>query len=171
MPSDVIQWFPGHMAKTRRLIKENLSGIANSVGVTIDGKEVDIDMIFPLKRLMMDRASSLGAVYVNSDNGKKYVNVPVAFYGGGVNLSEVTVNNYENKSSLTAEVDVNLLDSALSYKGSGDSGKVATMKALALKTVVSVTGYEPFSFRFVKGGYLFDETPKVTDLIANVKGE
>ena len=153
------------------LIKENLSGIANSVGVTIDGKEVDIDMIFPLKRLMMDRASSLGAVYVNSDNGKKYVNVPVAFYGGGVNLSEVTVNNYENKSSLTAEVDVNLLDSALSYKGSGDSGKVATMKALALKTVVSVTGYEPFSFRFVKGGYLFDETPKVTDLIANVKGE
>ena len=25
MPSSVIQWFPGHMAKTRRLIKENLS--------------------------------------------------------------------------------------------------------------------------------------------------
>ncbi|MBQ8236305.1 MAG: ribosome biogenesis GTPase YlqF [Clostridia bacterium] len=25
MPSTVIQWFPGHMAKTRRLIKENLS--------------------------------------------------------------------------------------------------------------------------------------------------
>lgn len=27
MPSDVIQWFPGHMAKTRRLIKENLSSV------------------------------------------------------------------------------------------------------------------------------------------------
>ena len=24
MPSQTIQWFPGHMAKTRRLIKENL---------------------------------------------------------------------------------------------------------------------------------------------------
>ena len=24
MPSDIIQWFPGHMAKTRRLITENL---------------------------------------------------------------------------------------------------------------------------------------------------
>lgn len=24
MPSENIQWFPGHMAKTRRLIKENL---------------------------------------------------------------------------------------------------------------------------------------------------
>lgn len=27
MPSKVIQWFPGHMAKTRRLIKENLSNV------------------------------------------------------------------------------------------------------------------------------------------------
>ncbi len=27
MPSDIIQWFPGHMAKTRRLIKENLSSV------------------------------------------------------------------------------------------------------------------------------------------------
>ena len=25
MPSNIIQWFPGHMAKTRRLIRENLS--------------------------------------------------------------------------------------------------------------------------------------------------
>ena len=24
MPSENIQWFPGHMAKTRRLIRENL---------------------------------------------------------------------------------------------------------------------------------------------------
>ncbi len=27
MPSDIIQWFPGHMAKTRRLITENLSQV------------------------------------------------------------------------------------------------------------------------------------------------
>jgi ribosome biogenesis GTPase A len=27
MPTDIIQWFPGHMAKTRRLIKENLSSV------------------------------------------------------------------------------------------------------------------------------------------------
>ena len=153
------------------LIKENISGIANSFDVTIDGKEVTIDTIFPLKRMMTDRASSLGAVYRNSEDGKKYVNVPVAFYGGGVNLSEVTVNNYKNKSTFTGAVDVSLLDSALSYKASGDSGQMATLKALAIKAVVAVTGYEPFSFHFVKGGYLYGETPKVTDLIANVKGE
>lgn len=27
MPSDQIQWFPGHMAKTRRMIRENLSSV------------------------------------------------------------------------------------------------------------------------------------------------
>ena len=27
MPSQVIQWFPGHMAKTRRMISENLKNV------------------------------------------------------------------------------------------------------------------------------------------------
>ena len=27
MPSENIQWFPGHMAKTRRLIAENLGNV------------------------------------------------------------------------------------------------------------------------------------------------
>ena len=27
MPSQMIQWFPGHMAKTRRLISENLKSV------------------------------------------------------------------------------------------------------------------------------------------------
>jgi hypothetical protein len=38
-----------------------------------------------------------------------------------------------------------------------------------LKTVITVSGFEPFSFRFTKNGYLYGETPKVTDLIANAK--
>lgn len=154
------------------LIEENLSSVANSLDITIDGKQVDIDTIFPLKRLMADRALMVGALYTDSSNGKKYVNVPVAFYGGGLNLSEVTLNNYENKSSFSAQVDVDLLDSCLSYKQSGGSnGSSQQLKAMALKAVVTVAGYEPFSFQFVRNGYLYGETPKVTDLIANVKGE
>ena len=27
MPSEIIQWFPGHMAKTRRMISENLKNV------------------------------------------------------------------------------------------------------------------------------------------------
>ena len=33
MPSDVIQWFPGHMAKTRRLMKECLSSVDLSIEI------------------------------------------------------------------------------------------------------------------------------------------
>lgn len=33
MPSDVIQWFPGHMAKTRRLMQESLSSVDLSIEI------------------------------------------------------------------------------------------------------------------------------------------
>ncbi len=33
MPSDVIQWFPGHMAKTRRLMQESLSQVDISIEI------------------------------------------------------------------------------------------------------------------------------------------
>ena len=33
MPSDVIQWFPGHMAKTRRLMQECLSSVDLSIEI------------------------------------------------------------------------------------------------------------------------------------------
>ena len=35
MPSQTIQWFPGHMAKTRRMIGENLSLLARICGVLV----------------------------------------------------------------------------------------------------------------------------------------
>ncbi len=38
MPSDIIQWFPGHMAKTRRLITENL----NQVDIVIELRDARI---------------------------------------------------------------------------------------------------------------------------------
>ena len=42
---------------------------------------------------------------------------------------------------------------------------------MMLKSVTVVTGYEPFKFICMKGnGYLYDETPKVSDLIENAKG-
>ncbi len=150
------------------MIEENLSKIINSTPELSENIniEVNLDMLFPLKKLMTERAVFQGAIY--NDSGSRYINVPVAFYGGGINLSEVTIDNYQNKSSLSSKLEVNLLDSYLNYQNSGSS---SMLKALALKTVVTVTGYEPFSFHFVKDGYLYGETPKVTDLIANVKGE
>ena len=152
------------------LIEENFSTVANSLGISLEGKkvEINIDMIFPLKEMMIGRASAQSAIYINSENGKKYVNVPVVFYGGGLNLCEVTSNGYENESNLSSKVNVNLLDNCLNYQSSGSA---ATLRAFALKTVITGTGYEPFAFQFVTKGYLYGETPRVTDMIAKVKGE
>lgn len=152
------------------LIEENFSTVANSLDISLEGKqvEIDIDMIFPLKEMMIGRAGAQSAIHVNAENGKKYVNVPVVFYGGGLNLCEVTSNGYKNESSLSSKVNVNLLDSCLNYQSSSST---ATLKAFALKTVITGTGYEPFGFQFVSKGYLYGETPRVTDLIAKVKGE
>ena len=48
---------------------------------------------------------------------------------------------------------------------------MSMMKDIMLKAVTIVSGYEPFRFVCIKGnGYLFGETPKVSDLIANAKG-
>ena len=48
---------------------------------------------------------------------------------------------------------------------------IDTLKNMMLKSVTVVTGYEPFKFMCLKGnGYLYDETPKVSELIENAKG-
>ena len=44
---------------------------------------------------------------------------------------------------------------------------------MILKTVTVVTGFEPFKFILLDGkdGYLFNETPQISDLIENAKGD
>jgi len=147
------------------LIEENISAVANSVGLA--DLQITIDMIFPLKSMLMQKAANQGSQYYDAESGKRYVNVPVAFYGGGLNLSEVTFQNYENLSNISGEVEVDLLDTYLNLSGS--SGTSSLLRGIMLKTVITVSGFEPFSFRFTKNGYLYGETPKVTDLIANAK--
>ena len=45
---------------------------------------------------------------------------------------------------------------------------IESLKNMMLKSVTVVTGFEPFRFVVMKGnGYLFDKTPKVSDLIEN----
>ena len=66
------------------------------------------------------------------------------------------------------KLTIDLLDSYLSLeKGSG----MTMFKNMMLKSVTIVTGYEPFYFECIKGnGYLYGETPNVSDLIQNAKG-
>ena len=66
MPSDVIQWFPGHMAKTRRLISENLK----NVDAVID---IEAQAVSPPPRVSEDPAARylIGIARVKRENGEK----------------------------------------------------------------------------------------------------
>ncbi len=147
------------------LIDENISAIVNSIGL-YDG-EITIDDIFPLKPMVMNGAAARGGTY--TVDGKVNVNVPVAYYGGGLNLSVVSFDGIENVKNYTAEFDVDITGEYL--KLSGGSSDFAQMKNIMLRTVTTVTGFEPFTFRAVKNGYLYGETPSIFELIENAKGE
>ncbi len=139
------------------LIKENISTIIKEVA----GKdtEISIDTIFPVKPLLVNTARNNGDTY-NSE-GKEYINIPFAFYGGGLNLSTIDISNLENQEHLGDIFEIDFMGEFLT-PGS------ASMYDLMSKAVTIVTGYEPFKFGCMKGdGYLFNESPSVQELIKN----
>lgn len=149
------------------LIKENISAFAASIDPDLASKvDINIDKIFPIKQYLTQAASSNGDLYAK--DGKTYINIPVAYYGGGLNLSKVTYSKEVMDGNVDKKLTIDLLDSYLSLeKGSG----MTMFKNMMLKSVTIVTGYEPFYFECIKGnGYLYGETPNVSDLIQNAKG-
>jgi hypothetical protein len=101
-------------------------------------------------------------------DGQNYVNVPIAYYGGGINLSTVNYTG-ELYDDRFVELKIDLLENYLDYQGSGQASQYLN---IMLKSVTVVTGFEPFKFVCVKAdGYLFNEKPLVSDLISNAKGE
>lgn len=163
------------------LINENISSFVDDAkemfGVTdADIGDISIDTIFPIKSFLKS-----SVVTTTSSDGKVYVNIPIAYYGGGANLSKVTFDTEDLKYDSCKLTVVDLLDKYLSLKGidpsNVDLGKLdlAVIKNVMLKCVTIVTGYEPFKFISVnKQGYLFDEgprAPQALELIKNAQGE
>ncbi len=168
------------------LIGENMSKVVGSLGGDLD---IDIDDIFPLKEILTKVARENGCICQRE--GRSYINIPVALYGGGVNLSVVNEKDLTSKG-LTEIMDVDLLDSYLemnmlqnpeSLASLKDSIKtmlqdfkpetlfsnpdlIRYIKEVLTKTVTTVTGFEEFKFQFVSDPEgLFDENgkPKIAD--------
>lgn len=87
-----------------------------------------------------------------------------------MNLSEVDISNLAHSDQYGDTLNVKLLDHYITLPEGGN--EIQMMKNLMIKTVTVVTGQNPFKFRCIKGnGYLFDETPDVSQLRKNLKGE
>lgn len=153
------------------LIVENISSVMsdamNSLGAN---RTITIDDLFPLKSLLFKSAEENGQAYVS--NGKKYVNVPVAFYGGGLNLSTVTANGLENVTEYAPPISLPWIDWYLDESNEVDeNSNLRDLKRMVQRMVTVVTGFEEFKFTCMQGnGYLYGEDPKVSELRDNVRG-
>ena len=154
------------------LIRENISTIANSIFSEENIRKITIDDIFPLKSMLVSKANQQSCVYsyTKDEETSRYINIPIAYYGGGLNLSNVDTTNLENSEVLSNKIPVNLIDSYITLD-TDDESLIRVMKNLMLKAVVTVIGCEEFKFICYKNsGYLFNETPSVSELRNNVKG-
>ena len=154
------------------LIDENISSALGNVDVG-DGEEikVSIDQFFPIKPILRDMANSLGYIYKN--DGNDYINSIVAYYGGGKNYSNLTIESDNlNDSIMGQKIEVNLLEKLDSYIdiSGGMSGLV---NAVLSRCVLFAAGFEPFNFctNGVVGSetpYLFNEQPEYLSLKENL---
>lgn len=158
------------------LVGENISKlVADFVPELAD--KVNLDRIFPIKQVLLEDGGKLGAIYKTGDVTN--INVPIAFYGGGLNNSRVTCDDtFTYKSHLINldedETNVDALDVDFLKKYAelpkAEGGTMANLANIAVKCVTLVSGFNPFRFTISKGdGYLYDEAPKVQDLIDNAK--
>lgn len=168
------------------LIDENISTIVANMGDGLGDlagelqgmRKITIDDIFPIKPILINSARANGCVYTEGETS--YVNIPVAYYGGGVNLSTVTYEGFEGAGNLKNALTIDLVDNYLNssvdlnnidLNNISGSELFSLLKTVAVKAVPTVTGFAPFKFQLVEGsGYLYGETPSYSDLIADAKG-
>ena len=164
------------------LIKENMTYYVGALAPNYTSY-VTIDKIFPIKEYLFKEA---GSNYTTSKDGKTYINVPIAYYGGGSNLSTVDISELNNKEMFGDTLTIDFLDRYLNLKqtnktysslmelisSSISEKNMEPCKNIVLKSVTVVTGYEPFKFMcMTKDGYLYGEAPDVKELIENAKGK
>ncbi len=145
------------------LISENISVVTQDIFG--EAKHVDIEDIFPIKSLLYAQASNTSALH--SANGKQYLNIPIAFYGGAVNNSVVNTDNLETPISVSLAPDW-ITHFLKMEQGDGstniDITDTAFVKSLMQRTVTAVAGFDPFRFECVGNGVLFGEQPDVSQL-------
>ncbi|MBO5481399.1 MAG: hypothetical protein J6A63_09465, partial [Clostridia bacterium] len=114
-------------------------------------------------------AGKKGQTY--SVDGKTYLNVPVAYYGGGLNLSTVSFTNIENVAEYGETLPLDWINEYLSNSDDVSEDDLSSLKKMVQRMVTVVTGFEEFKFTCMKGnGYLYGKAPNVSELRENIKG-
>lgn len=148
------------------LINENISKIANGVLGGNSNINLTIDDIFPVKSLLFEKARDKGFMV------SKNINVPIAFYGGGLNLSKVTYSmGAEIRKHIQNDITPGLLNKVLSLgASSANGGGLSNVRAMMKRCVLTTIGFNDFKFSLINGeDYLFKKNIDIKDLINNAK--
>ena len=159
------------------LVGENISTIIGTYAPEF-ADIISLDKIFPIKEILLEGGKECGAI-LNKD-GTNHINVPIAFYGGGLNTSRITCDesftyrdhlvDFDNDISNVDTIDVDFLNSYSKLPKSEGDDTLSRYANIVLKCVTIVSGFNPFKFTLAKGdGYLYNEAPKVQELIDNAK--
>ncbi|MDY2728122.1 MAG: hypothetical protein SOV26_03870 [Candidatus Onthovivens sp.] len=116
------------------LIEERLGDFLSSLGLEAE-LDIDIDMYFPMKKLLKEAANEKNYIYKEEE--KEYVNTPIAFYGGGKNNSIVT---FEDSSKIGDDISIDILKNAMFA-----SDENFFVSALS-KCVPAAAGFNKFKF-------------------------
>ncbi len=153
------------------LIEEDMTAAVGAVLGDMNAldREVTIDDVFPLKSMLFRDAERTGRTYKVND--KTYVNIPIAYYGGGVNLSKVTYTDLEKVEEMTEPLALDWITEYLGNVGDISQEDMSSLKYLVQRMVTTVTGFESFKFVCMNGnGYLYGEGPSENQLRENIKG-
>ena len=159
------------------LVGENISSVIANFAPEYENA-ITLEKIFPIKDVLLSDGKEKGATY--QKDGETNINIPIAFYGGGLNKSRVTCDdtftykdhllNLDSDETNIDTLDVDFLKSYAKLPKANGSDTLSRYANMVLKSVTIVSGFNPFKFTLAKGdGYLYNEAPRVQELIDNAK--
>ena len=116
---------------TSGLIEENIS-------MAFPEQNLSIDDFFPMKRILKRKCSDLNYIYNYENNS--YLNTICAYYGGGLNLSDIEFDLEESENTISDKIEVNVMEEI--YASSAEVNFIS----LLAKAVNLAAGFNSFNF-------------------------
>ena len=123
------------------LIEERLSLFLEQQDVEM---ELGIDQFFPLKAMLKDLTNTYS---YKDEKGNPWINTMVAYYGGGLNLSDlVDERNSTIVEDAGQKVNVDILSNFNKYVSISGEGALGMIPRILSKCVLFAIGFNPFNF-------------------------
>lgn len=121
-----------------------------------EGEEIDLDQFFPIKKVFKKEIEKLNYHHIDEEKGKTYYSTPIAYYGGGLNLSKLNIDDLTNKDVLSESVELNTFKETMSSSPAGSSINELFVYMMG-RCVPMATGFRPFKTHTYNTNYLYGE--------------